>query len=158
MFGAFPAPSFFAHAVRARVDTDTGVVQVLGVGAGHDFGRIVNPLGAEGQVEGGIVHGIGMALTEGTQYEGGHQRNPHLLDYKLQTSADAPPIRIAFVGAPAVNGGPHGIKGVGEPPVVPTAGAVGNAIARVTGARVRKLPMTPERVWQASQDAAEAGA
>jgi CO/xanthine dehydrogenase Mo-binding subunit len=153
MFSAFAAPTFFAHVVRARVDKETGVVHVLRVGAGHDFGRVINPLGAEGQVEGGVVHGIGMALTEGTQYDGGRQRNPHLLDYKLQTAADAPEIRIAFVGEPARNGGPLGIKGVGEPPVVPTAGAVGNAIAQVIRARVRQLPMTPERVWGAAQEA-----
>ena len=74
--------------------------------------------------------GIGEALLEGTMLdEDGRQRNPHLLDYKLQTSADAPPIAIAFVDAPDPYGGPKGSKGVGEPPCVPTAGAIGNAIA-----------------------------
>ena len=66
------------------------------------------------------------------------------------TSADAPPIEIAFVETPAVDGGPNGSKGMGEPPCVPTPGAVGNAIARATGRRIRSLPMTPERVWDAS--------
>src|SRR5205807_719171 len=85
-----------------------------------------------GQVEGGIVHAIGMALTEGTQYEDGRQLNPHLLDYKLQTAVDAPAIAIEFVETRAA-GGPRGAKGVGEPPIVPTAGAIANAIHRVPG-------------------------
>jgi CO/xanthine dehydrogenase Mo-binding subunit len=148
-FPAFAAPTFFCHAARVRVDRDTGVVRVLEVAAAHDFGRVINPIGAEGQVEGGVAHALGMALTEGTLYGDGRQLNPHLLDYKLQTAADTPGVKIAFVEAPAPNGGPYGTKGVGEPPVVPTAGAVANAIARATGARVRRLPMTPYRVWEA---------
>lgn len=147
-FPAFAAPSFFCHGARVSVDHETGVVRVREVAAAHDFGRVLNPLGAEGQVEGGVVHALGMALTEGTQYEGGHQLNPHLLDYKLQTAADVPPVRLAFVECPAREG-PHGAKGAGEPPVVPTAGAVANAIAAATGARVRRLPMYPYRVWSA---------
>jgi CO/xanthine dehydrogenase Mo-binding subunit len=147
-FPAFAAPSFFCHSVRVAVDGETGVVQVKEVAAAHDFGRVLNPLGAEGQVEGGVAHSIGMALTEGTQFDDeGRQRNPHLLDYKLQTAADVPPIKIVFIEAPATDGGPHGSKGVGEPPVIATAGAVANAIAAATGVRVRRLPMTPERVW-----------
>jgi CO/xanthine dehydrogenase Mo-binding subunit len=151
-YSAFGAPSFFCHAARVRVDRETGVVRVLQVAAAHDYGRILNPLGAEGQVEGGVVHGIGMALLEGTQYAEGRQLNPHLLDYKLLTTADTPSIIAVFVEKPARDGGgPHGAKAVGEPPVVATAGAVGNAIAAATGARVYGLPMTPWRVREAVQ-------
>jgi CO/xanthine dehydrogenase Mo-binding subunit len=147
----FAAPTFITHAVRVRVDRETGVCRVLEVAASHDCGVILNPVGAEGQVEGGVVMGIGMAMLEGSVVgEDGRQRNPHLLDYKLQTSADAPPISIAFVDAPSPYGGPKGSKGTGEPPCVPTPGAIGNAIAQVTGARVHQLPMTPERVWAAA--------
>jgi len=151
IFPAFAAPTFFCHAARVRVDRETGVVRVLEVAAAHDFGRVINPIGAEGQVEGGIAHSLGMAFTEGTIWVDGHQMNPHLLDYKLQTAADLPKVQVAFVEKPAVNAGPYGIKGVGEPPVVPTAGAVANAIAAATGSRVRQLPMTPYRVWEALQ-------
>jgi CO/xanthine dehydrogenase Mo-binding subunit len=129
----------------------TGVVQILDVMAAHDFGRVLNPQGAAGQVEGGILHGLGMAVSEGTVYRGGRQLNPHLLDYKLQTSADAPQMQIAFVDTTAV-GGPRGAKGVGEPPIIPSAGAVANAIEAATGRRLRSLPMTPPRVWAALRD------
>ncbi len=93
--------------------------------------------------------GVGLALSEGTVYEGPLQRNPDLLDYKLLTAADAPAVRIEYVDAPVREGGPRGSKGVGEPPCVPTPGAVANAIAAAAGVRIRRLPMTPSRVWSA---------
>ncbi len=148
---SFHAPQLIAHAAHVRVDRETGVVRVLRVAAVHDCGRILNRLGADGQVYGGVVMGIGQALTEGTQLDKlGRQRNPHLLDYKLVTAADAPVIEIDWIETETPNAGPKGSKGVGEPPCVPTAGAIANAIAKVVGARVRQLPMTPERVWEAS--------
>ena len=147
---SFHAPQLIAHAAHVRVDRETGVVRVLRVAAVHDCGRILNRVGADGQVYGGVVMGIGQALSEGTQLDGlGRQRNPHLLDYKLVTASDAPEIAIDWVETDTPNAGPKGSKGVGEPPCVPTAGAVANAIAKVIGARVHKLPMTPERVWEA---------
>ena len=147
---SFHAPQLIAHAAHVKVDRATGVVRVLRVAAVHDCGRILNRVGADGQVYGGVVMGIGQALTEGTQLdELGRQRNPHLLDYKLVTAADAPSIEIDWIETDTPNAGPKGSKGVGEPPCVPTAGAIANAIAKVVGARVRQLPMTPERVWEA---------
>ncbi len=146
------APTFFCHAIHVKVDRETGVVRVLRVAAAHDSGTIVNPIGAEGQIEGGVVMGIGQALLEASQIgEDGCIIKPGLLEYKLQTAADAPPIDVAFVGPPATNGGPKGAKGIAEPPSVPTLAAIGNAIAQVTGARVHQLPMTPNRVWEASR-------
>ena len=96
--------------------------------------------------------GIGQALSEGTLLDDdGRQRNPHLLDYKLvdrgRRAADRHRVDR---DAETPNAGPNGSKGVGEPPCVPTAGAIANAIAKVIGARVDELPMTPERVWAAS--------
>jgi CO/xanthine dehydrogenase Mo-binding subunit len=149
---SFLEPQVFTHAARVKVDRETGVVRVLQVAAVHDSGVIVNRIGASGQVYGGVVMGIGQALLEVSQLDAdGRQRNPHLLDYKLVTASDAPRIDVAWIETPAVNGGPKGTKGVGEPPTVPTPGAIANAIARVIGARVRELPMTPERVWTAAQ-------
>ena len=149
---SFLEPQVFTHAARVKVDRETGVVRVLHVAAAHDSGVILNRTGADGQVFGGIVMGIGQALLEVSQLdEDGRQRNPHLLDYKLVTAADAPRIDVDWIETPAQNGGPKGSKGVGEPPTVPTPGAIANAIARAVGARVTELPMTPERVWAAMQ-------
>jgi CO/xanthine dehydrogenase Mo-binding subunit len=152
-FESFLEPQVFTHAARVKVDRETGVVRVLQVAAAHDSGVIVNRIGASGQVYGGVVMGIGQALHETTQLDPeGRQRNPHLLDYKLVTASDAPRIDVDWIETPAENGGPKGSKGVGEPPTVPTPGAIANAIARVVGARVRALPMTPERVWAAASE------
>ncbi len=147
-FSSFMAPQFICHVARVRLDKDTGVARVLEVHAVHDSGTILNPVAAHGQVEGGILMGIGQALTEGTQYdETGSQRNAALLEYKLQTIADAPEIHTQFVEIHTPNAGPKGAKGLAEAPNVPTAGAISNAIAALIGRPVRQLPMTAERVW-----------
>ncbi|MGZ4152077.1 MAG: molybdopterin cofactor-binding domain-containing protein, partial [Actinomycetota bacterium] len=148
----FLAPQLITQAAHVKVDRDTGVVRVLKVAAAHDSGVILNRPGADGQVLGGVAMGIGLARSESTQLdEQGRQRNPHLLDYKLITCSDAPEIEIDWIQIPTPSAGPRGSKGVGEPPQVPTAGAIANAIAKVVGSRVRRLPMTPERVWAASR-------
>ena len=148
---SFLAPQLMTHAARVRVDRRTGVVQVVAFAAAHDSGRILNRLGADGQVYGGVAMGIGQALSEATWLDpDGRQRNPGLLDYKLQTAADLPPIAVRWIEIDTPGAGPRGSKGVGEPPCVPTSGAIGNAIARVIGRHVDRLPMTPERVWTAA--------
>ncbi|MFL5791604.1 MAG: xanthine dehydrogenase family protein molybdopterin-binding subunit [Actinomycetota bacterium] len=145
----FLAPQLITQAAHVKVDRETGVVRVLRVAAAHDSGRILNKRGADGQVYGGVVMGVGLALSEGTMLDDqGRQRNPHLLDYKLVTCSDAPEIEVQWIEYDSV--GPRGSKGVGEPPQVPTAGAIANAIAKVIGTHVGELPMTPERVWLAS--------
>jgi CO/xanthine dehydrogenase Mo-binding subunit len=147
---SFAAPTFFTHAIRVKVDRDTGVVRVLEVAASHESGVVINPVGAAGQIHGGVAMGIGQALTEGVLLsDDGRQRNAYLLDYKLQTVADVPNIHVDFVDAPSPTGGPKGLKGIAEPPCVPTPGAIANAITRAVGVRVNELPMTPERVWDA---------
>ena len=149
---AWVAPQFSCHAVRVRLDRDTGVVRVLAVGAAHDSGTILNEIGALGQVEGGVLMGIGQALTEGTRYDDeARQRNSGLLEYKLQTCADAPTITTEFIQIATPNAGPHGAKGLAKAPNVATAAAISNAIARLVGRPVRQLPMTAERVWEAMQ-------
>jgi CO/xanthine dehydrogenase Mo-binding subunit len=150
----FLAPQLITQAAHVKVDRATGVVRVLKVAAAHDSGRILNRAGADGQVLGGVVMGIGLALSEGTLLDDqGRQRNPHLLDYKLLTCSDAPEIEIDWIEYDSV--GPRGAKGVGEPPEVPTAGAIANAISKVIGHHVPRLPMTPERVWGAAQGITE---
>jgi len=147
----FLAPQLITQAAHVKVDRATGVVRVLRVAAAHDSGRILNKRGADGQVYGGVVMGVGLALSEGTLLDDeGRQRNPHLLDYKLVTCSDAPAIEVRWVEYDSV--GPRGSKGVGEPPQVPTAGAIANAVSKVLGRQVRHLPMTPERVWAAQRE------
>ncbi|MBT8250063.1 MAG: xanthine dehydrogenase family protein molybdopterin-binding subunit [Acidimicrobiia bacterium] len=147
---AWSAPQFSCHAVRVRLDRETGVVRVLEVSAAHDSGTIINHVGAVGQVEGGVLMGIGQALTEGTRYdEGSKQLNPGLLEYKLQTIADAPSITTQFVEINTPDAGPHGAKGLAEAPNVATAGAIANAVAKLVGQPLRQLPMTAERIWEA---------
>ncbi len=149
-FASWLAPQFSCHVARVRVDKDTGVARVLQVHTAHDSGTIINPVAAHGQIEGGVLMGIGQALTEGTQYgEDGRQQNAGLLEYKLQTIADAPSIHTQFVEIFTPNAGPKGAKGLAEAPNVATAGAISNAVARATGVRVRQMPMTAERVWDA---------
>ena len=155
-FSSWLAPQFSCHVSRVRVDPDTGVARVLEVHAVHDSGTILNPVAAHGQVEGGILMGVGQSLTEGTRYdESGNQLNAGLLEYKLQTIADAPKITTQFVEIFTDNAGPRGAKGLAEAPNVATCGSISNAIANATGARVRQLPMTAERVWEAIHAAPE---
>ena len=143
-------PQFSCHAARVRLDRDTGVARVLDVCTAHDSGTIINPMGAHGQVEGGVLMGIGQALTEVTHYgDDATQRNPALLDYKLQPAADAPTIRTDFIEVADPDAGPRGAKGLAEAPNVATAAAISNAIAELVGRPVRRLPMTAERVWEA---------
>jgi len=149
---AWAGPQFSCHAVRVRLDRETGVVRVLDVSAAHDSGTILNPMGALGQIEGGIMMGIGQALTEGTQYDAeGRQLNPGLLEYKLQTAADAPTMRTCFIEPGGEGAGPRGAKGLAEAPNVATAAAISNAIAQLLGQPVRQLPMTAERVWMTAE-------
>ncbi len=151
---AFVAPQFSCHAVRIRLDRDTGVVRVLEVGAAHDSGTIINETGALGQIQGGVMMGIGQALTEGTVYDDqSRQRNAALLEYKLQTCADSPTINTHFVQINTPNAGPHGAKGIAEAPNVATAAAISNALAKLLGKPVNRLPMTAERIWETMSEA-----
>jgi xanthine dehydrogenase molybdenum-binding subunit len=138
-----------AHVCDVEVDTDTGLVTVLRYTAFQDVGLALNPIAVEGQMAGSVVQGIGWALMEGFDYGAdGRLRNASLLDYRMPTALDVPPIECVIIETP-VPGVPYGVRGVGEVPIVPPAGAVANAIARAIGVRLRHMPMTPERVLRA---------
>ncbi len=140
------APAFAANLARVEVDPDTGVVTLHDFVAVQDVGFPINPLGIEGQMQGGAVQSLGIALTEGLLYdEAGRLTNPSLLDYRQLTAADVPNIETIFVEVPAP-AGPFGARGVGEPPIVPAPAAIANAIEDATGVRITELPLTPERV------------
>lgn len=143
--GSFPAPSYCAHAVEIKVDEGTGEVDVVRYAAAHDVGKAINPTGCEGQIEGGVAMGIGLALMEELRETDGKILNPTFADYLLLTSEDMPAMQTILVEKPATEK-PFGIKGVGEPPVGPPTGAVANAVADAINVDVHKLPLTPEEV------------
>ena len=121
---------------------------MLKVTGAHDVGRVLNQLGIEGQIEGGIVMGQGYALTENLLVDNGHIRNPNFRDYKLVTAPEIPEMDIAFIES--MDGeGPQGAKGVGEAPAICIAAATASAIYNATGVRINSLPFTPERVYRA---------
>lgn len=146
------AYAWAAQVVEVEVDTATGVVRMLKVTGAHDVGRVLNRLGIEGQIEGGIVMGQGYALTENLLVAHGAVRNPNFRDYKLVTAPEIPEMDIAFIET--MDGeGPRGAKGVGEAPSICIAAATANAIENATGVRITSLPFTPERVYRALRGA-----
>ncbi len=148
-----PSPAFAAHLAKVAVDPETGEVRVLDYVAAQDVGRAINPAEVEGQIHGGVVQGIGWALLEGMVYgEDGQLLTSTLMDYALPYSQDAPTITTLLVEVPSALG-PFGAKGVGEPPVVPVAAAIANAIRDAVGVRMTQIPMTPERVFASLREA-----
>ena len=133
-----------AHLVELTVDIELGTVELKKIVAAHDVGRAINPQLVEGQVEGGIAQGIGLALME--DYRQGRSENLH--DYLIPTIGDVPPIETIIIEEPA-SAGPYGAKGLGEHVLIPTAPAILNAIRDATGASIEKLPATPDRVLSA---------
>jgi CO/xanthine dehydrogenase Mo-binding subunit len=140
------APAFAAQLARIEVDPDTGQVTLHDFVVVQDAGRAINPLGVEGQMQGGAVQSLGIALTEALVWdEAGRLTNPSLLDYRKLTAADLPNIETIIVEVPSP-AGPYGARGVGEPPIVPAPAALANAIHDATGVRLTEVPLTPERI------------
>jgi CO/xanthine dehydrogenase Mo-binding subunit len=134
---------------QVEVDRETGAVRVVRSVALPDVGSVLDGAMARGSVEGGVVMGLGAALSEEMLWgPEGRLLNPGLLDYRLPTLGDVPPIELDIVEGFA-GSGPSGMKGLGEPPIIPVAAAVANAVADATGARVTELPLTAERVARA---------
>ena len=130
----------------------TGEITVEHVVAVHDIGRIVNPTTARSQVEGGVLQALGFALSEERFVDRatGRVMNGNLENYKVPTVKDVPAkITVKFIDRPDRRANNLGIKGLGEPPIIPTAAAIANAVANACGARVRTLPITPARVLEA---------
>jgi xanthine dehydrogenase molybdenum-binding subunit len=142
--------SFGVHGVRVHVDKETGRVTVKNYVAAHDVGRAINPMLLEGQVYGGVIMGLGYALSEEVMIKDGQIKNPNFRDYKLFTAKDAVPITAPVIETDDPDG-PFGAKGIGEPGCVPTAPAVANAICNAVGVRIKDLPITPEKVLAAIQ-------
>jgi CO/xanthine dehydrogenase Mo-binding subunit len=140
------APAFAAQMARIEVDPDTGQLTLHDFVVVQDAGRAINPLAVEGQMQGGSVQSLGIALTEALTWdESGRLTNPSLLDYRKLTAADLPNIETIIVEVPSP-AGPFGARGVGEPPIVPAPAALANAIHDATGVRLTEVPLTPERI------------
>jgi CO/xanthine dehydrogenase Mo-binding subunit len=145
---ASPNYPFAAHVAEVEVDMQTGQVKLLNYVAAHDIGKALNPMGVEGQIEGGVVQGIGYALMEQVLLKDGRVVNPHFLDYKIPSTNDIPTIKAIMVETNDPEG-PFGAKSVGELVLVPVAPAIANAIRNATGIKMNSLPMTPEAVYAA---------
>jgi CO/xanthine dehydrogenase Mo-binding subunit len=140
------APGFAAQLARLDVDPDTGEVTIHDFVIVQDVGKAINPLGVEGQMQGGAVQSLGIALTEGLMFDdSGRLTNPSLLDYRKLTAADLPNLETIIVEVPSP-AGPFGARGVGEPPIVPAPAAIANAVNDAVGARITELPLSPERI------------
>jgi CO/xanthine dehydrogenase Mo-binding subunit len=144
------SPSFTVHIARVRADVETGAFQLTAYAAIQDVGRAINPPEAEGQVHGGAVQSLGRALGEQLFYDSDALlRTGSFLDYELPTSDQVPDIDVVLVEVPSPVG-PLGAKGVGEPPAIPGAAALANALARATGIRIREVPIDRSKLVAAS--------
>jgi CO/xanthine dehydrogenase Mo-binding subunit len=146
-------PSFGTHLVDVEVDKETGRVTILRYTVVQDAGKAVHPSYVEGQYQGGAVQGIGWALNEEYIYgEDGTLQNAGFLDYRIPVASDVPMIDTVIVEVPNPRH-PHGVRGVGETPIVPPMAAIANAIAQATGIRFTELPMSPPKVLKAIDEA-----
>ena len=142
---AYAAYGWAAYAAEVEVDLRTYTARLVDFVAVQDVGTVLDQTLARGQVQGGVVQGIGWALLEDCRLEDGAMRNHQLTNYIIPTSDDVPPIRVVFVENPWP-GGPMGAKGLGELPIDGPAPAIANAVARALGADPCEIPLTPERV------------
>jgi CO/xanthine dehydrogenase Mo-binding subunit len=145
------AYGFGAHVAEVEVDVETGLVGVLNLWCAHDVGRALNPAGVEGQVHGGAVMGLGLALTEELGISEGHVQHPSPREYGMLTALAVPPIHVALVETIDPEG-PFGAKGVGEAGLIPVAAAVANAVADATGVHPRSYPLAPWKMLKWLED------
>ncbi|MDO8690771.1 MAG: molybdopterin-dependent oxidoreductase, partial [Dehalococcoidia bacterium] len=141
-----------AQAAEVKVDMETGAIDVKGVVASFDVGRVINPTTCEGQVEGQVMMGLGAALYEELLMDTGRMLNPNFRDYRMPTMPDTPEISTSLMEA-THRDGPHGAKGIGEAVTVTTPATIANAVYHASGVRMKNLPITPERLFWAIKDA-----
>jgi xanthine dehydrogenase molybdenum-binding subunit len=144
--------AYASYVAEVEVDTETGEIRVEKITVAQDVGRVINKIGLEGQIEGGIAIGLGYALSEQLQFEEGKLRNPCFRDYKVMTAPEMPQIDLHFIESMCPNG-PLGAKGIAELPAIVTAPAVANAVYNAIGVRFLAPPMTPEKVARALHEA-----
>jgi xanthine dehydrogenase D subunit len=143
---AHVAWAFAAHRAVVDVDAELGLVRVIQIATGQDVGKVLNPLQATGQVEGGIAQGVGLAVMEELVFdEEGRVRNPSFTDYLIPTALDMPDVLTTLIEEPEP-GAPYGAKGIGEPPTISSTAAVLSAIRAATGLELSRVPMRPQDV------------
>ncbi len=147
----YVAYTFMTQKVEVEVDTVTGEVEVIEVNTAMDLGKAINPRNVEGQIEGGTVQGIGMALMEDQVIQNGITLNPDLTGYLVPTAMDSPHFKTSLIENEDADG-PFGAKGVGEPSMIAAAPAVANAIHDAIGVRFYELPITPDKIKKALKD------
>jgi CO/xanthine dehydrogenase Mo-binding subunit len=137
---------YCTHVAEVEVDPATGKTTIVNYTACHDVGRALNPAGIDGQIEGGVVQGIGFSIFEELVLDNGRLINPNLTDYRVPTALDVPRIDMLIDEDPDPTG-PFGAKGVGEPPIIPPAAAIANAIFDATGVRIKSNPINQEKLY-----------
>ena len=140
--------TFGTQAIEVSVDEETGKVTVLKIVSCYDVGQAINPLSAEGQLEGGALYGLGYGMMENVIMEKGITLSPTLAEYLIPTAVDAPDVETIMIESGG-GVGPFGAKGIGEPSCVPTAPALANAVSDALGVRIYELPITPEKILRA---------
>ncbi|HEX9879071.1 MAG TPA: xanthine dehydrogenase family protein molybdopterin-binding subunit [Candidatus Binatia bacterium] len=143
-----PESSMVAQVAEVAVDPETGEVKIKQVTTAHNTGAILNPLTHQGQIDGGVVMGVGYAVMEEIRHEGGRVATANFGDYKIPTVRDIPVLKTALIPS-NIGSGPYGSMSIGETPLIPTAAAVANALADAVGVRIRSLPITAEKVLEA---------
>ena len=137
--------AFVAHRAVVDVDVELGLVKVVQVATAQDIGRALNPLSVQGQLEGGIAQGLGLAVMEEVIVQDGRVRNPSFTDYLLPTALDAPEVVYSLIEEPDPQA-PLGAKGVGEPPCISVTPAIASAIRQATGRDIRRVPVRPQDI------------
>lgn len=143
-----PVTSFTAQVAEVSVDRETGEVKLLKFTTAHDVGRVLNPVGHQGQIDGAVMQGIGYALMEELTVEDGRITSLSFGDYKVPTMQDIPELKTVLLESES-GVGPYRIKGIGENPIGPVAAAIANAVEDAVGVRIAGLPVTPEKVYRA---------
>jgi len=152
-----PAYGFGADIAEVAVDEETGQVRVFRIEGAHDCGQAINPMHAEGQLEGSAYQGLGQALYEELMVNEGQVMNPTFLEYKIPTAMDMPVLSTALVQEPDP-GGPYGAKGMSEGAIIAVSPAIANAIYHAVGVRLKSLPITPENVLEGLKGRGRSGA
>jgi len=137
--------AFAAHRAVVDVDIELGLVRVVEIATAQDVGKAINPQAVEGQIEGGIAQGLGLALMEEIQVVGGEVRNASFTDYLIPTVLDMPPVELDVLEL-ADPGAPYGLRGVGEPPTISSTPAIVAALRAATGAELRRVPVRPDHI------------